>query len=388
MMWDIPLAELEYGPEEEAAVLEVLRSRWLTMGGRTATLEEAFAKLAGTRHAVAVANCTVALHLALLGVGVGPGDEVIVPDLTFIAGVNAVRYTGAVPVLADVTSTQDLTISPSDVKAKITPRTKAVMVMHYGGYPCHMDAIYQIARAHGLAVVEDAAHAPGAEYRGRPAGSLGDVAAFSFFSNKNMASGEGGMLTTNDEEIARIARLMRSHGMTAQTLDRHKGHAHSYDVVLLGYNYRLTEIEAALAAVQLRKLAGFNEARARLVAHYREGLAGVPGVEIPFSGFGEPGRWPFPGRSSHHLMVILLPDDKVRGRVVEGLREHRIQSSIHYPPAHSFSNMREEAHSGRVRMDGLETVTAVAPRLLTLPLSPSYGPRVAERVVEVIEASL
>lgn len=388
MSWDIPLSELEYGPEEEEAVMAVLRSRWLTMGERTAAFEEAFAQVAGTRFAVGVSNCTVALHLGLLCLGVGPGDEVIVPDLTFIAGVNAVRYTGAVPVLADVTSERDLTLSAEDVVAKITPRTKAVMVMHYGGYPCDMEAIAQVARSHGLAIVEDAAHAPGAEYCGRPAGSLGEVAAFSFFSNKNMASGEGGMLTTNDEAMARRARLLRSHCMTLQTLDRHKGHAYTYDVVLTGYNYRISEMEAALGLAQLRKLPAFNRARADLVREYQARLAPLSGVEVPFLGYGEPGSWPFPAKSSHHLMVILLPDETTRSRVIEGLRAHRIQSSIHYPPVHGFSNIQEEALAGRVKVSGLETVSALAPRLLSLPLSPSYGPQVAERVAAVIQASL
>lgn len=384
MAWSIPLSELEYGPEEEAAALEVLRGRWLTMGERTARFENEFSAFVGAEHAVAVSNCTVGLHLALVVLGIGPGDEVIVPDLTFVAGLNAIRYTGATPVLADITSEQDLTISVRDVAAKITPRTRAVVVMHYGGYPCDMDAVRSLAAKHGLFVVEDAAHAPGATHRGTMAGCLGDVAAFSFFSNKNLATGEGGMVTTASAEMAQKLRLLRSHGMTHQTMDRHKGHAYSYDVVLLGYNYRLTEIEAALGSVQLAKLPALNAARARLVARYREVLRGIPGVQIPFSGFGEPPAWPYPASSSHHLMVILLPDGDSRTSVMEALKSEGIQSSIHYPPIHGFSDVRDAVAAGHIRAEGLENVERVAPRLLTLPLSASYGPEVAERVAEVI----
>lgn len=388
MGWQIPLSELEYGAEEEAAVLEVLRSRWLTMGDRTARFEREFAAFIGAEHAIAVANCTVALHVALVALGIGPGDEVIVPDLSFVASLNAVRYTGATAVLADVTSPNDLTISVRDVEAKITPRTRAVLVMHYGGYPCDMGGIRALAQRHGLFVVEDAAHAPGAEYEGIKAGCLGDVAAFSFFSNKNLATGEGGMVTTGSAELAQSVRLLRSHGMTAQTMDRHRGHAYSYDVVCLGFNYRLTEIEAALGSVQLAKLAAHNEARGRLVHRYRELLAALPEVSVPFTGYGETSTWPFAARASHHLMVVLVPDGDTRPRVMESLKQRGIQTSIHYPPIHGFSNVREDVASGRVRAEGLDVVEELAPRLLTLPLSASYGPEVVDAVVAAIGEAL
>lgn len=388
MDWDIPLTTLEYDSEEEQAVLDVLRSRWLTMGSRTASFEEAFARFVGVPHAVAVANCTVGLHLALLALGIGPGDEVIVPALTFVATLNAVRYTGARAVLADVCSTNDLTLSPEDVRAKLTPRTRAVVVMHYGGYPCDMDAIRDVLADQEIYVVEDAAHAPGAEYKGAPAGALGDVAAFSFFSNKNMATGEGGMVTTARQDLAARLRLLRSHGMTHQTLDRHKGHAHSYDVVELGYNYRLSEIEAALGSVQLAKLPAHNAARARLVEKYRELLAGLPEVKVPFAGYGRRETWPYEAKSAHHLMVVLLPRGVNRAKVMDLLREQRIQSSVHYPLLHSFTEVKRAIAAGQVEANGLQVVEEVAPRLLTLPLSPSYGPDVAERVVVALRRAL
>jgi dTDP-4-amino-4,6-dideoxygalactose transaminase len=266
MNWKIPLFDLDYGPEEEQAVLDVLRSRWLTMGEVTARFEAAFAESCGVKHAVAVANGTVALHLACLGADIGPGDEVIVPALTFVATAACVRYVGATPVFADVTSPDDLTLSPQSVEALITPRTRAIIVMHYGGYVCDMPAFRALAEKHNLKLIEDACHAPGAERDGRRAGAWGDVAAFSFFSNKNLATGEGGMLTTDDDEIAAKLRRLRSHGMTSLTWDRHRGHAWSYDVTDLGYNYRPSEMLAALGLAQLSKLEASNQRRRELTA--------------------------------------------------------------------------------------------------------------------------
>jgi len=217
-MWRIPLFDLDYGEEEESAVLAVLRSKWLTMGEVTQKFEQAFADEIGVRHAVAVANGTVALHLACAAAIIEQGDAVIVPALTFVATAAAVRYVGGVPVFADITGPDDLTISPASIESLITPRTRAIMVMHYGGYMCEMQAIMEIARKHGLLVIEDAAHAPGAELDGRKAGAWGLAAGFSFFSNKNLATGEGGMVTTHDDAVAANLRRLRSHGMTTLAL--------------------------------------------------------------------------------------------------------------------------------------------------------------------------
>ena len=194
---------------------------------------------------MALTNCTAALHLAYLAVGVGPGDEVICPSLTFVATANAALTAGATVVLADVTSADDLTVDPADIERKITPRTKAIAVVHYAGYACDMDAILAIAERHRIAVIEDAAHAPLATYKGRALGTLGDVGCYSFFSNKNLSTGEGGAIVARTDELQKKLKLMRSHGMTTLTLDRHKGHAFSYDVVLAGQNYRIDEIRSA-----------------------------------------------------------------------------------------------------------------------------------------------
>lgn len=254
----MPLADIDLDEEDARAVVEVLRSKWLSMGPVTAEFERRFADYIGVKHAFAVVNCTAALHLAHVALGAGAGDTVICPSLTFVATANAIRYTGATPVFADITSADDLNVCPDDIEAKIDDTTKGICVVHYGGYPCDMDRIMAIARRHHLYVVEDAAHAPGAacwvtlppsaastgERVVKKCGSIGDIGCFSFFSNKNMTTGEGGMLTTDNDAIADRLRLLRSHGMTSLTWDRERGHSFSYDVTDTGYNYRLDEMRA------------------------------------------------------------------------------------------------------------------------------------------------
>ena len=246
--------DLNYDHEEEEAVLATLRSRWISTGPRTVEFERLFAEALGARHAVAVANCTCALHLALQIVGVREGDEVIVPSLTFVATANAVRYVRATPVFCDIRGPDDLNIDPEQIESLITEKTRAIVVMHYGGFPCDMDRILELARKHRLRVVEDACHGPLSEYRGRKLGTMGDIGCFSFFSNKNISTGEGGMLVTDDAEFAERARLLRSHGMTTLSYQRASGHSTRYDVVESGYNYRMDDIHAALGIVQLGKL--------------------------------------------------------------------------------------------------------------------------------------
>ena len=202
MAWRVPLSDLDYGTEELNAAREVLESKWLTMGGVTERFEKAFADYLGVRHAFAVSNATHALHMANLVLGIGPGDEVVLPSLTFVATANAVKYTGATPVFADISSEEDFSISPEAIRAAITNKTKAITVMHYGGHMCDMPAILAIGEEHGLAVIEDAAHAPGAELEGRRAGTWGEVGCFSFFSNKNLVTGEGGMIVTDRDDLA------------------------------------------------------------------------------------------------------------------------------------------------------------------------------------------
>ncbi len=368
---DIPLADTQFDEREVEAVGEVLRSGWLSMGDMTQRFESAFAEFIGVQQAIAVTNGTAALHLALSALGLGRGDEVLCPSLTFVATSNAILYTGATPVFCDIVGDGDLTIDPKDLVARITPRTKAIVVMHYGGYSCDMPAIARIAKERDLLLIEDAAHAPGARLAGRHCGNWGDIGCFSFFANKNMTTGEGGMVTTNSDKVAEKLRLMRSHGMTTLTLDRHRGRALSYDVVEMGYNYRLDEMRAAMGLVQLGQLTDWNNCRRRLVLLYRSLLETVPGVIVPFNDFDV-------DQASCHIMPILFAPGIDRNSVMRGMRGSGIQTSIHYPAIHTFSYYREKYPSE------LALTEDVASRQLTLPLYPTMTECQVERVVAVL----
>src|SRR3954471_4461798 len=270
MTWRVPLADVVIADEDLEAVLDTYRSGWLSMGPRTEELEAAFASYTGARHALAVANGTAALHLVTLAAGLGPGDEVVVPSLTFVATVNAIAYTGATPVFADIASLTEPWLSAAAVERAITPRTRAVMTMSYGGYAGETAALRALCDERGLTLLEDAAHGAGSRLHGRHLGTFGAAGAFSLFSNKNLAIGEGGLVTTDDDDLAAQLRLLRSHGMTTLTWDRHRGHASTYDVVALGFNYRIDEPRAALAVPRLARLDDDNAARGRLDARYRE----------------------------------------------------------------------------------------------------------------------
>jgi dTDP-4-amino-4,6-dideoxygalactose transaminase len=372
--WLVPLADVLVHDDLRTAVDEAVDSGWWSMGPRVEDFERAFGDFVDARHALAVANGTAALHLALLAAGVGPGDEVVVPSLNFVAAANAVAHTGAVPVFCDVGGPDDLNLDPHDLEAAVGERTKAVVVLHYGGFACDMDAVRDMAERRGVLVVEDAAHAPGGTYRGERCGSLGLVACFSFFSNKNMPVGEGGMIVTNDDGVAERVRLLRSHGMTTLTWERHKGHAAGYDVVAQGFNYRLDELRAAMGHAQLLRLPTENASRARIAGRYREELDGVKGLAMPF-GVSEEGT-----TSSHHLAVVLLPEGTPRDDVRAVLTEARIQTSVHYPPIHGFTFYEQ---LGRRRP--LPQTEAVAGRILTLPL---YAHMSDEQVDLVVNALL
>jgi dTDP-4-amino-4,6-dideoxygalactose transaminase len=355
-----------------------VRSGWWRTGPRVAEFERRFAELCGVEHAVAVANGTAALHLALLAAGCGSGDEVLLPSLNFVAAANMIANTGATPVFCDIGGPDDLNVSPADVEAAITHATKAVVVMHYGGHPCRMQAILAAAERHGLVVIEDAAHAPGARWRGTPCGAIGALGCFSFFSNKNLPTGEGGMVVTADAALAERLRLLRSHGMTTLTWDRHRGHAHAYDVVTSGLNYRLDELRAAIGLVQLERLAEQNERRARIVDAYRAALDGVDGLSMPFREEDGDGSV-----SSHHLAVVVLPAAAARDAFRTRLAADGVQTSVHYPPIHRFSRYRDEP-----RARALPVTEDVAGRLVTLPLYPHMEERQVELVIESARAAV
>jgi dTDP-4-amino-4,6-dideoxygalactose transaminase len=374
--WAVPLSAILVDAEIERAVVEVLRSGWWSMGPRVAELEREFADFCGAETALAVTNGTAALHLALLAVGCGPGDEVLLPSLNFVAAANAIGHVGADPVFCDVEGPDNLNIDPGDIEAAVGPATRAVVVMHYGGYPCRMDAVLEVAARHGLAVIEDAAHAPGASWRGRMCGTIGDVGCFSFFSNKNMPTGEGGMVVTSDETVAERIRLLRSHGMTALTWDRHRGHAQGYDVVASGLNYRFDELRAAIGLVQLRRLPERNASRGEIVTRYRAELDGVRGITMPFAPDRET-------TAAYHLAVLVLPAGLSREDFRASLAAQRIQTSVHYPPIHTLSRYHE---LGTRRP--LAATDAVAERLVTLPLYPHMRDDQVEAVISAVLAAV
>jgi dTDP-4-amino-4,6-dideoxygalactose transaminase len=376
MQWKIPLSDIDFDSEERAAVDKVLQSKWLTMGAVTDDFEQAFAAYVGAKYAIAVTNATAALHLACIAAGLGAGDEAIVPSLTFVATANAVRYAGATPVFADIVGEHDLNISYDAIEKAITERTRAIIVVHYGGYACDMPRIMKLARERGLKVIEDAAHAVGSELDGVKLGIWGDIGCFSFFSNKNMTTGEGGMIVTNDEAYSQRMHLLRSHGMTSLTWDRHKGHAWSYDVVDLGYNYRIDEIRAALGKVQLGKLPANNERRRRLTQVYRDALQElVPQVVVPFANHA--------GISAAHLMPVLLPAGTNRPGFMESMKLQGIQTSIHYPPIHTFTAFKDD----QAKLF-LPNTDDIAGREVTLPLYPAMSDEDVLSVVKAIAHAL
>ncbi|MDI7258446.1 MAG: DegT/DnrJ/EryC1/StrS family aminotransferase [Thermodesulfobacteriota bacterium] len=376
--WKVSLADVDLGQEEIAAVSQVLKSRWLTMGPVTEEFEEKAARYLGVKHAFAVTNGTAALHIAHQVLGIGIGDEVICPSLTFVATANSILYTGAKPVFADIIGMDNLNISPEDIEAKITPQTKAITVVHYGGYPCDMKKIIDIARRLKLFVIEDAAHAIGAEFEGKKCGAMGDIGCFSFFSNKNMTTGEGGMVVTNHDDLAKKIRVFRSHGMTALTWDRHRGHASSYDVTMLGYNYRIDEIRSAIGLVQLRSLESNNGKRRTLVKRYVEQLTDMKGIEIPFKTFR--------GNSAYHLFPIVLNTPKMnQPDMMAGLKSRGIQTSIHYPPVHLLDYYRKLLGYPKGSFPKTEEM---AKKLVTLPLFPKMNNKQMDMVIHSVRALL
>jgi dTDP-4-amino-4,6-dideoxygalactose transaminase len=331
MEYNIPLFKLNFGEEEIQAVTDTIRSKWISTGPKCAELEQQFIDQFNVKYAISVSNCTDALHLAMIVNGVEAGDEVICPSLTFAASVNCIRYVGATPVFCDISGLDDMNISPVEIEKLISPKTKAIVVVHMAGFPADMDAIMAIAKKHDLKVIEDSCHAPLSEYKGKKLGTIGTMGCYSFFSNKNISTGEGGMIITNDKEIADHCRLLRSHGMTTMSYQRAKGHATSYDIVDLGHNFRMDDIRASIGVVQMNKLQKDLEQRQIVRKNYLEALKSIKQVIIPFESNKE--------FVSNYIMPIVLKDSTELQR--DALREHLhskgIQTSNHYPPIHKFS---------------------------------------------------
>ncbi|WP_046867448.1 DegT/DnrJ/EryC1/StrS family aminotransferase [Microvirga massiliensis] len=359
------------GDEEKAALSDVVECGWITMGERVRAFEQAFARHHGTSDAVAVNSCTAALHLALEGLGVGPGDEVLVPSLTFVATANSVLYAGATPVFIDIESLEIPLMSIADADAKCTTKTKAIIIMHYAGYLADRHTWRDFARSRGLVLIEDAAHAAGVY----GAGTFGDAAAFSFYGNKNMTTAEGGVVLAADDAVLARIRQMRGHGMTSGTRERLSSRSPTYDVTMLGYNYRLDELRAAIGLVQLKNLEWWNSRRQELTRRYHRRLSeDCPNVLVPFQ---------VPRDAAYHIMPVILPSSADRAQIMGKLRDAEIQTTIHYPPVHSLSFYRDRCSSPR-----LSQTEEFARRELTLPLHPKMEAWHVDRVAAELARAL
>ncbi|MGE3277296.1 MAG: UDP-4-amino-4,6-dideoxy-N-acetyl-beta-L-altrosamine transaminase [Vicinamibacterales bacterium] len=378
-----PARPLPYGrqmvdEQDIAAVVDVLRSDWLTTGPVVGRFEQAFAEAVGARHAVAVANGTAALHCAYYALGLGPGDEVLVPALTFAATANAVAMRQATPVFTDVDPDR-LLVDPASVEARLTPATRAIVAVDYAGQPCDYARLRDVATRAGVPLVADACHALGARYQGRPAGSLADVSIFSFHPVKHITTGEGGMVVTDDEALAARARLFRQHGISSDHRARDAAGTTGYEMIDLGFNYRLSDINCALGLSQLRRLDAFLTARRALAAEYDRRLAGRRGI-TPLAVAPDVDH-------AYHLYVVALdvPSAAARDQVASALRARGIRCAVHYPPVHLHPYYRR-AFGGH---EGLCPVAeSQAARILSLPMFPGLEPADVARVVDALVEAL
>jgi dTDP-4-amino-4,6-dideoxygalactose transaminase len=372
----IPVFDLRMEQEDLDAVEATLRTGWWTQGPRVEEFENVFAEHLGTKHVVATSSCTTALHLALLGAGVGPGDEVIVPSFTFVATVATVMQTGATPIFADIGGQDNLCMDPEHAASLVGPRTKAVMPVHYGGYAADPADVAALCEKNGLAMLEDCAHAPWSDVDGKRLGTFGLAGAFSFFPNKVLGIGEGGALCTDDDEVARKARSLRSQGMTAGTAHPGGPSVAGYDVPEIGYNYRMDEPRAALLLSRFGRLGGEIERRRELTHLYRRRLAAVEGVTVPF-------RDDQVGPSSAYSMSVMLTDPERKDSVRTELQEKGVQTTTMYTGVHEFSAYRE-----RFPDVSLPRTEVASKTQFNLPLFPHLTEDELDRVVTTLEEVL
>ncbi|MBV9339173.1 MAG: DegT/DnrJ/EryC1/StrS family aminotransferase [Solirubrobacterales bacterium] len=371
MNWSVPLTDVRITDDDVEAVLRCLRSGWLTMGPNVQAFERGFAEYVGAAHAVAVSSGTAALHLAAIAAGVTPGDEVIVPNLTFVASAAAARYCGATVVLCDSLGPTDLNLDPDDVRSLITERTRAVIAVHFMGYAAEVEALRALCNEHQLHLIEDTAQGLGARTRsGAMAGTVGELGCYSFFSKKQLSVGEGGMVVTDNPDLAARIRLLRSHGMTSVTWDRHLGYAESYDVVDIGFNFRMDEPHAALGLSRMPRLDEDTASRRARVRQYRAALAAHPAITIPWSDRDV-------ACSSHFAFPILLPDRRTCDRLRLGLAAVGIQTTA-YPAISELSAYQTGNRVGAARS------TDLAQRHCVLPLSPVMTEADVETVVTAV----
>ena len=372
----LPYSLPQTGEEEKRELIAALESGWITTGPRTKKLEADLAEYTGAAHVLCVDSCTAALHLALDALDLEPGDEVVTSPLTFCSTANTIIHAGGIPVLADV-EPDTLNLDPGAAARAITSRTRALLPVHYGGHPCEMDAFAVLAREHGLAVVEDAAHAIGASYRGRKVGTMSDAACFSFYATKNMTTAEGGMLTGDPELIDR-ARVVSLHGMSRDAWKRYaNGGTWRYEVLLPGFKYNMTDVQAALGLQQLRKLPRFHHRRSEVAAQYTEAFSTEDALEVPVTRAGVEHAW--------HLYVLRLLPEALRigrDRFIDELVARNIGVSVHFIPVHLHPYYRNRYG---YRAEQFPVALASFERMLSLPLHPRLTNR---DVADVIEAVL
>lgn len=376
----LPFCRPDITDAEINEVVDTIRSGWLTTGPRTQQFEEQFKRYVGAKHAIAVSSCTAAMHLSLAAAGIGEGDEVITTPLTFCATVNVIIHQRATPVLADI-SLDDYDIDPEQVERRITPRTKAIMPVHYGGQPCKMDALTDIARRHKLLLIEDAAHAVGAIYRGRPIGTIGDTTSFSFYVIKNLTTGEGGMITTNDDALAEKLRLLRLHGMSHDAWKRYDARGSwYYEVLAPGFKCNMTDVQAALGLHQLERLEGFLGRRRQLVALYEERLSRLPELTLPSARPEVRHAW--------HLYPIVLKNDGLtigRDELIEELKARGIGTSVHFIPIHHHPYYQQ---AFGWKPGDFPNTDRVFSGLLSLPLFTRMSDGDVERVANALEETI
>ena len=375
MAYSIPLFDVNFDDKEAQAAYDTIKSKWVSAGIKCELLEKEFCEKWNVKHALAVSNCTVALHMACILAGFKAGDEVLCPSLTFAASANCIRYVGAKPVFCDLVGLDDMTISPEEIEKKITNKTKGIVVVHFAGFPCDMDTIMDIAKRHNLKVIEDACHGPLSEYKGKKLGTIGDFGCFSFFSNKNISTGEGGMLITNNDEYAERGRLIRSHGMTTMSFQRATGHATSYDIVDLGYNFRFDDIRASIALEQLKKLPKDYERRAEIRENYIKDLLGCDKIIIPFKNNKE--------YVSNYIMPVILKDSnqEYRNLIRKKLADKGIQTSVHYPAIHLFSIFKENSQS-------LPITEYISDNEITLPMYANLSDAQIDFICQTLKESI